>query len=259
MARRTGPFFLDILSRPRGAASSDACMSSRVRMPKMKRHRAPRGFTLVELAVVLSIVLIVAGIAYASLSRQRPRALLASTTAELHSLVHGARQTALATGRDVVVMVFPRFASPSGTGRVVVYEDGNFDFFTPAAPGGMDFEAFDPTTRRTGSASQVLDVFDLPAGVTFGAPPGAPTSLPAPLNGIDVSLDCTFCGALSDHRGAIRFDTRGRASFHGANGAAPVVSGAALNLVSSGADAVRGQRTLVVTPVTGSLRVINNG
>jgi prepilin-type N-terminal cleavage/methylation domain-containing protein len=222
-------------------------------------HRRQRGFTLIEMAVVVAIIAVVAGLAIASFSRQRPRAHLASATAELHSLIHGARQTALSTGHDVVVMVFPRFATSSGTGRVVVYEDGDFDFFTAGAAGGMDFERFDPTGRRAGGRSQVLEVFDLPAGVAFGASPGAPSSLPAPLNGIDISLDCTFCGVLSDHRGAIRFDGRGRAWFHGANGVAPTVAGAALNVTSAGTDAVQGQRTLVITPITGSVRLISNG
>ena len=63
---------------------------------------------------------------------------------------------------------------------------------------------------------------------------------------------CSFCGTLTDHRGGIRFDSRGRASFYGRTGIPLVATGAALNLTSS--PAISGQRTLVVTPVTGAVR-----
>ena len=42
----------------------------------------------------------------------------------------------LATGHDVWVVVFPEFVNGDGTGRVVVYEDGNYDFSVADAPGG---------------------------------------------------------------------------------------------------------------------------
>jgi prepilin-type N-terminal cleavage/methylation domain-containing protein len=223
----------------------------------MNRKRIQGGFTLVEAAVAMAIVLILAALAIPSLFRQRPRARLATTTAEVHSLIHTARQQALATGHDVWVLVFPRQATSDGVGRVVVYEDGNFDFATVNAPGGMDLDRFDPVQRAVGPRSQVVNTVDLPSGVTLGTDGSAPATLPAPLAGINLSTGCSFCGPLTDGRGGIRFDARGRASFYGRAGPPTVAQGGALNLTSS--PTLQGTRTLVVTPVTGAVRVLTNG
>lgn len=212
---------------------------------------------MIEAAVVIAIIAIVTAIAVPSLFRQRPRANLAAATAELQSLVHGARQQALATGHDVWVVVFPEFVSEEGTGRVVVYEDGNYDFSQTSAPGGVDLDRFVPGTPATASQSRVVTILDLPAGVVFGTDGSGPSTLPAPLAGIDLASGCSFCGDLSDHRGGIRFDARGRAAFFGRTGTPLVTPGAALNLTAS--PAVPGQRTLVVTPITGSVRLLVNG
>jgi type II secretory pathway pseudopilin PulG len=212
---------------------------------------------MVELAVAMALVLILAALAIPSLFRQRPRARLATTAAEVHSLIHTARQQALATGHDVWVLVFPTQATGDGVGRLVVYEDGNFDFSTVNAPGGVDLDRFNPVQRAVGPRSQVVNFVDLPAGVTIGADATAPATLPAPLAGINVSAGCSFCGTLTDGRGGIRFDPRGRASFYGRAGPPTVVQGGALNLTSS--PTIPGTRTLVVTPVTGAVRVLTNG
>ena len=223
----------------------------------MTHDRTSRGFTMVEATVVVAIVALLAAIAIPSLLRQRPRAQLAAATAEVLSLVHGARQQALATGRDVWVIVFPDFVSSEGTGRVVVYEDGNFDFSIVNAPGGVDLDRIVPGAPASANLSRVVTSMDLPAGVTFGTDGTGPSTLPAPLAGINLTLGCSFCGNLTDHRGAIRFDSRGRASFYGRAGVPLTTTGAALNLTSS--PTIQGQRTLVVTPITGSVRLLVNG
>ncbi len=223
----------------------------------MTMNRTSRGFTVIEAMVVLAIIGILAAVALPSLFRQRPRAHLAAATAELQSLVHGARQQALASGRDVWVIVFPEFVSTEGTGRVIVYEDGNFDFAIPSSPGGMDLDRIVPGTPASASLSRVVTTFDLPAGVTFGTDGAGPSPLPAPLAGIDLTQGCSFCGTLTDHRGAIRFDSRGRASFFGRAGVPLVTTGGALNLTST--PMISGQRTLVVTPITGTVRLLVNG
>jgi prepilin-type N-terminal cleavage/methylation domain-containing protein len=223
----------------------------------MTRNRNFRGFTLVEAMVVTAIIGVVAALSLPAVFRQRPRAHLAAATAELQSVVHGARQQALATGHDVWVVVFPDFVSGDGTGRVIVYEDGNYDFSVANAPGGMDLGRIVPATPASGTRSRVVTTMDLPSGVTFGVESSGPAALPKPLQGIDVTKGCSFCGTLTDHRGGIRFDSRGRASFYGNTGIPLVATGAALNLTSS--PAISGQRTLVVTPVTGAVRLIVNG
>ncbi len=223
----------------------------------MTQDRTQRGFTIIEAMVVLSIIAILAALALPSLFRQRPRANLAAATAELQSLVHGARQQALATGHDVWVIVFPEFVSSDGTGRVVVYEDGNYDFSIPSSPGGVDLDGIVPGTPASASRSRVVTTMDLPAGVTFGTDGTGPSTLPAPLAGIDLTQGCSFCGTLTDHRGAIRYDSRGRASFYGRAGVPLVTTGGALNLTST--PTISGQRTLVVTPITGTVRLLVNG
>lgn len=222
----------------------------------MTQDRTQKGFTVIEAMVVMAIIAVLAAVAFPSLLRQRPRAHLAAATAELQSLVHGARQQALATGHDVWVVVFPEYVSSEGTGRVVVYEDGNYNFATTNAP-DVDLDRMVPGAPASGTLSRVVTTFDLPAGVTFGTDGSGPSTLPAPLAGIDLTLGCSFCGTLTDHRGAIRFDSRGRATFYGRTGVPLVTTGAALNLTAS--PNVQGQRTLVVTPITGTVRLLVNG
>jgi prepilin-type N-terminal cleavage/methylation domain-containing protein len=223
----------------------------------MTRDRIHRGFTLIEALVVVAIIAVLAAIAVPSLFRQRPRARLAAATVELQSLVHGARQLALATGHDVWVVVFPEFVSSEGTGRVIMYEDGNYDFSQTTAPGGVDLDRIAPGTPASANLSRVVTTMDLPAGVTFGTDGSGPATLAAPFAGIDLTLGCSFCGNLTDHRGAIRFDSRGRARFYGRTGVPLVTTGAALNLTAS--PTIQGQRTLVVTPTTGTVRLLVHG
>jgi len=218
--------------------------------------RRPRGFTAVELAIVLGIVAVLSAAAWASLSRLRPRARLAGSATELRSLLYGARQAALATGHDVVVMLFPRFGGPEGTGKIVVYEDGDFALFNPAAP--LNFDGYDPGQPAAGPRSQVISTHDFPPTVVVGPAGGAGTgaALVAPLAGIPIDVDCSFCGNQADRRGAIRFDPRGRAFFHPANGLPQAgVRGGSLSLAS---ERLQGQVTLVVLSSTGAARTIVN-
>jgi prepilin-type N-terminal cleavage/methylation domain-containing protein len=220
----------------------------------MAKPTRARGFTLVEVAITIAIVGIVAALAFTSFVRQKPRASLATSTAELQSLLHGARQTALATGHDVVVMVFPDFTSTNSVGRVILYEDGDFTFFTG---GAVNFGAYDPASHATGGRSQVLDTIDLPFGVTVGPATGmGPTAiLAAPYAGVPVNVACSFCATSGDHRGAVRFDSRGRASFYQGSTLLDV-TGASLSLQ---AGALYGQRTLLISAGTGAVRALVNG
>jgi prepilin-type N-terminal cleavage/methylation domain-containing protein len=222
-----------------------------------RQHPRPRGFTVVELVTVVAIAAVLAALAYVSFGRLRPRARLADASNELVAIVHGARQHALATGNDVVVMVFPQFAGPDSTGRVVVYEDGDFALFNASAT--PNFGGYDAVTPQAGPRSEVLVTYDLPRSVVVGpaAGAGAGSAMPAPLAGIPIDVDCSFCATSGDRRGAIRFDPRGRATFHAANGV-PLANqlGGTLSLVAPETD---GQRSLVVTAGTGSVGLRNQG
>ncbi len=224
------------------------------------RNRPTRGFTLVELAIVMAIVVTLGVLAWSNLWRLRPRAQLADASSEVVALVHGARQQALATGHDVVVMIFPQYANGTGTGRIVVYEDGDFSFLT--ATGNPNFGVFDPGTQRTGPLSSVASTYDFPRTVAVGPATGAGTSaaLTAPLASIPVNVDCSFCATSGDRRGAIRFDPRGRAFFYSAvagNGQPAVgIQGGSLSMTSA---ETGGQRTLIVTSGTGSVSLRRQG
>ncbi len=225
-----------------------------------QRPTSAHAFTLIELAVVMAIILTLGALAWSNLWRLRPRAQLADASSELVALVHGARQHALATGNDVAVMVFPTYAASGATGRVIVYEDGNADFFSDL--GTVNFAGYDPAVQKHGTRSQIVADYDFPRTVVVGPAAGAgpAAALVAPLAGIPINVDCSFCKADGDRRGAIRFDSRGRAFFYGGNTgvgqpAADVVGGS----LSVAAPEVGGQRTLIITSGTGSVTLHNRG
>lgn len=231
--------------------------------------RRARGFTLLEAAIVIAIIGILAAISGSLLSLRKPRANLANAMAEVQALLYSARQLAMAEGRDVAVMVFPDFANPTrGVGRLVVYEDRVGDFFTGGANGGVAFTTYQPGALRAGSfggaTSTVVDTMDLPRGIVVSATTGyGSLTLPAPYTGIPVTTCCSFCGTGSNRRGAIRFDPRGQVTFYDGSSFTPlaVTTGMSLSLVASElqnapGQAVAGVRTLLVFSPSGTSRAV---
>lgn len=230
------------------------------------RARSLHGYTLLELAVVVAIVAILASMAHFALSRDRPRAALASTAAELQSLLHQARQSALASDTPVAVLFYPQYSAPSvsgSTGYVVVYQDACFDFFAGGVRCGVSYGDYDPAVLAAGGASQVLDTMTLPRGITVGPATGMGPSatLKAPLQGVAVNVACAFCGTTG---GAVQFDPRGQATFFALSGSTVTPyapgGGASLSLGYDGAvtDAT-GQRTLVILSGSGAVQAVNGG
>jgi len=216
-------------------------------------NRTARGFTLVEVAVVVAIIAVVAALAFSSVSPMRSRAKLQGSSAELSALLHNARQSALATGRHTVVMFFPDQAnSEGGVGRVVVYEDAASNFF--AAASNPNFEGWD-ATKLPGGASSLAGHLDLPVGVRFSLAGLTAPTFPAPFAAVTAAA-CGFCGTGGDHRGAIRFDSLGRAAFFDGNGAPIDLPGASVGL--SGAS-IAGVQFLIVSPATGAVKAHNHG
>jgi prepilin-type N-terminal cleavage/methylation domain-containing protein len=222
--------------------------------------RKPRGFTLIEMMVVVAVIAVVTAVASFSMTRARPRATLAGATIELRSLLHQARQQALVSGAEVAVLVFPGVSARADSlGRVVIYQDGDFAFFS--ATSAVNFDGYNPLALGAGPRGQVIDTFDLPRDVTFGPSTGLGTSavLPAPYAAIPVTTECSFClGTGAARRGAVVFDPRGRARFYGADGPPMVVDGGSISLTSL---ALQGATPLVrlvaITGTTGSLQSIN--
>lgn len=216
-----------------------------------------RGFTVIELMVVVAIIAALAAAAWLNLGRHRPRAQLATAAQELQALLHGARLQALSSGHDVVVLLFPSYVGPGGeTGRVVILEDATFDFFVGGA--SPNFEDYDPAKPAHGAGGQVVATLDLPPGTMIGPSAGRTTALPAPWGSVPTSSSCSFCATAGDHRGAIRFDLRGRATFFSANGA-PLATTSGQSLTVTSLPEVPGLRTLVVSSSGGAIMAFNDG
>jgi prepilin-type N-terminal cleavage/methylation domain-containing protein len=216
-----------------------------------RSRRTGRGFTTIELMVTVAIIAAILALAAINLNRVKPRSTFIATADEVQALVHAARLQAMATGHNVVVMLFPAYSPGAGrTGRFIVIEDQAASFFTAGAT--PNFGDYVPSVAAFGApTSQQPTVFDLPAGVVIGPATGRPTgALPAPLATVAVNKACSFCGTTSA-RGAINFDDRGHATFFSGNGAELTVgSGASFTLSAS---ELSSTRTLVVTSGTGAV------
>jgi prepilin-type N-terminal cleavage/methylation domain-containing protein len=221
--------------------------------------RRPRGFTMVEVAVVMLVIGVIATLAVVSLQRSKPRTNLASTATELHALLRNARLNALATGNPTIVAFFPEYRNRrGGLGRIVLLQDPTGTFFTAAAP--QNFGNYDPATDTP--TTEVLERLDFPRGVVLASAPGAPAAFPAPFTRVPVG-DCTFCAAAGDARGAVRFDGRGRATFYSALGAPLDVWGASMALsmreTRTTAPMMDGVRLFVISAATGGVKSFHRG
>ena len=208
-----------------------------------------RGFSLLELMIVVAIMAIIGTVVAFNVTRASPRASLASVTTDLQGLIHGARQGALASGHDMIVMLFPE-REDERPPRVVVIEDPSFSFMSGG--GAIDFDGYDPEVLRYPEGGRA-EFLDLPVGIEVGPATGLGAALPPPLDTIQVESACSFCATEGTRRGAIRFDPRGAATFYSENGSKrPSGVGASFTLT----DPRIGQRnTFIILSSTGLVQV----
>jgi prepilin-type N-terminal cleavage/methylation domain-containing protein len=198
----------------------------------MPGRKAP-GFTIIEMMVTVAIVAIGAGLVLWGFGAQKEREKLTGAALELRALLVQSRQQALTSGNRVVVMVFPNELTDSkgARGRLIIYEDGDFDFFSGA--GAVSFEDYDPRSTAAGPRSQVVDTMDLPWQVSFGPVDGwgLGTRAVAPYGGVRLDSPCLFCTG-PQARGAVVFEPLGDVRFYDRNGPPLPLDGAALSLTA---------------------------
>lgn len=245
----------------------------------------PRGFTMIEMMIVVAIMGVMMVLAVAAYRRAAPRATLHSVSAEIESLVHSARQHAMAHGVPVAVMVFPQYQPKSlkWTGRIVVIQDASdpaSSILNGEAPLHLgnyrpDPNAADAFQLEAPAGGKVVTYLDLPPNIVFGPDDGAgaATRPPYPLMGIKVDVACSFCLDDGDRRGAVVFDRTGRPTFWNVVSGEPkqldpavdfrpdLQFGASftiqsLDLTTQGA---RDTSTLLITSPQGLLRTILHG
>ncbi len=210
--------------------------------------RGRRGFTLIEMAVVVAIAGTLAALAVSYLPRFVRRAGVRSSTFDLIATLQEAKSHAAQSGRDTVVVIIGSAGNPAACGHSVASQDCVRwwmieDVVAPAGTaecpgpqnctsfGAAQLAAFDPANPGGGGPAAggdlLVDAGALDRWVTLGRPATAPTALSPPLGSVDVSGACSFCTNGTPPRGFVRFNADGTAAMSGNAG---VVGGGAIFL-----------------------------
>lgn len=184
-----------------------------------------RGFTLLEVMVVVALIGIIASLAFNSMEELRARTAPRTAAAEFTTAMSQARNRALSRGSDVWVIIYP---SQDSVGAWFIYEDVTTNFGTSTASSTVrQYLNFTPTNRfpMSGENNRLIDSgflrdyakrnvrFSTTSSVGWGNPfTGLASESPQ---------SCTFCtaGPSSLVRGAIVFTGDGSALFYDGNGA----------------------------------------
>ena len=168
-----------------------------------RRVRAPRGVTVLELMVAVSIFAVMASMSLAAYEQITSRANFSSVLANLVTSVRLTRSEA--AGR--------------GVATAFIIDTRNNRWWGIEAPTGWNLAAFDPDNPGT---LIVSDTFPTGSGKTvFGPSDGYAAVLPAPFGTVPVVTSqnptypyCSFCDRTTG-MGAIVFQPNGAASFFG--------------------------------------------
>lgn len=159
--------------------------------------RRLRGFTLIEMVVVIALVAIVAGMAVVGMRAARRNATVGGASFELVLKLEGLRTKALTEQRDHLAVLV---AGDGGACRMLRSE-GCVRLFVLAAPtSAWTLEGFSPDSAGANldaDAGEVVDRIVLPQGVTLHAAAAGMAGKPpfANVEAWDADLDGT-CGTV---------------------------------------------------------------
>jgi type IV fimbrial biogenesis protein FimT len=116
-------------------------------MKNPERVRGPRGFTLIEMLVVMSLMLVLVALGIPALQNALHQAKIRGITQEVTVLMRQARLDAVKTSAQAVVQIIPSTGS-GDPGHVLAFSDRDSD-------------------GKLGDGEPVLGNFALPPGVVF--------------------------------------------------------------------------------------------
>jgi type II secretory pathway pseudopilin PulG len=209
-------------------------------------RRLPVGFTVIEIAIALAIMTVIAAMGLGALARLKNRGNFASATGDLIVGLRKTRASAFGRGTTTVFVIDTVGARFWGIEDV----NGAFDITT--------FNASNPAP----AGFNLLVSGSLPNGVTFtGATDGYGAALPRPYSGIPSFSGsspapnfayCSFCRTTTPNLGfgVISFDTSGGARFN----AGPAAVGQSFSVVgqSQGSTGAQTVMTYAVIGRTGT-------
>lgn len=213
-------------------------------------HR-PRGFTLIEIAIVIAIVGVVSAMGISYLSNFNRRGTFTTATGDLQVALRMARAEAYNRGTTVVFIV------DTVGGNYYVVEDvlGNAISITSTA--------FNPNALPANT--NLILSRSLPASVSFAtaAPTAYASGLPAPYNFLPAPANgCTFCngsGGTNPGFGSITFALGAGATFSNASTTASApTQGGSFTLASSGQTNVANRMIFGVMARTGGFETFES-
>ncbi len=215
--------------------------------------RRPRGFTIIELMIVVAIIGIVSSLAGVGILYGNARAKLSNSVFEVSAMVSAAQMRAMASGKPNYLVFYQTSAGAFGIAHVERDETATppawsaVDAGNLATAGGVVLNQVALSTTKALSLGTVTSFTALPA-------PFAAVPMTAP-GSSGLLGACSFCiSATNGNLGALRFTQDGRVTVGSGSadtpGAAFVLNGQA------GGEKSRSKLIAVVLP-SGTLKVVD--